>query len=256
MKALFRKIETPLLINLQVDWPAGLKVDPSRVTLNDLYSGEPVVVSAQVSDPKGEVAVRGCLAGKPWQRSISLSAAKTVPGVSKVWGQAKIDTLLTEGLMLAPLGSAGGTDAIADNRWRVVSLALDLGLVTEYTSLVAVDKSASKPDSEISVQQHVPLNLPHGRKAGRAIQSARLMSPSFSQHAASQSTPSYASSPGAHPAPGTGISASALHSGSSARSYSRYVPENHDTGPWIPAGEIEKAGPDDGVKPATTLECS
>ncbi len=256
MEALFRKIETPLLTNLQVDWPAGLKVDPSRTTLNDLYSGEPVVVSARLSDVKGNVVVHGCLAGKPWRRGIPLSAAQTVPGVSKVWGQSKIDNLLTDGLMLDPLGSAGGTDPVADNRRRVVSLALDLGLVTEYTSLVAIDKSASKPNSEISVQQHVPLNLPHGRKAGQAIHSARLMSPSASQPVAAQTAPSYASSSIAPPTPGTGISASALHSGSSARSYSRYVPENHDTGPWIPAGEIEKAGPDDGVKPASTLECS
>ena len=67
MTALFRKLESPALTDIAVDWPAGADVWPRVVP--DLYAGEPVVVSARSTTRtrrRGNVALSGRRGGAMW----------------------------------------------------------------------------------------------------------------------------------------------------------------------------------------------
>ena len=83
MTALFRKLESPALTDIAVDWPAGADVWPRIVP--DLYAGEPVVVTAQfdahaahgniaLSGRRGERA-RGARCCRPPRRAASRASA-------------------------------------------------------------------------------------------------------------------------------------------------------------------------------------
>ncbi len=60
MTALFAKVESPVLANLAIRWPAGQQVEmwPKRVP--DLYAGEPLIVSARLDRFQAASASRAC----------------------------------------------------------------------------------------------------------------------------------------------------------------------------------------------------
>ena len=86
MTALFRKLESPALTDIDVAWPAGADVWPRSIP--DLYAGEPVVVSAQFNAAAltGDVAVTGHRAGATWATSIPARETRTRAGRRRAVG--------------------------------------------------------------------------------------------------------------------------------------------------------------------------
>ncbi len=165
VEVLARKLESPVLTGLEVSWD-----DPTAETwperLGDLYAGEPLVVTAR-SVTRGEsVEVAGRTDGRFWRSEVRLApvpeigagvasgggsgsgsggaiqaaslAAGNGPtaGVRQLWARSKIAAL--EATL------ATGAEP-AEVRRRVVEVALDHHLVSAYTSLVAVDRTPSRP---------------------------------------------------------------------------------------------------------------
>ena len=153
MGALFRKLESPALTDIAVDWPAGADVWPRAVP--DLYAGEPVVVSAQynANAGTGAVTLSGRRDGAPWHAAMPSASVADAPGVAVRWARAKIDALLDAG--------RGGA-AEADTRGAVLDLALTHHLVSRYTSLVAVDVTPTAPAGTTPVTSALPGNIPDG----------------------------------------------------------------------------------------------
>lgn len=153
MIALFRKLESPALTDIDVAWPAGADVWPRIVP--DLYAGEPVIVSAQFNAAAltGNVAVSGRRDGSPW--GMLLPAGETAPasGLGVLWARAKIDALMDAGRRGAPE---------AEIRAAVLDVALTHHLVSKYTSLVAVDVTPVRAAGDELVRSAVPGNLPDG----------------------------------------------------------------------------------------------
>ena len=75
-------------------------------------------------------------------------------GLSKLWARRKIDDAEIARTMQAV------TPADADK--TILALALEHQLVTRLTSLVAVDKTPSRPEGEPLKLSELPLNLPAG----------------------------------------------------------------------------------------------
>ena len=153
MTALFRKLEQPALTDITVDWPAGADVWPK--VMPDLYSGEPVIVTAQynVNAVAGNVAVAGQRAGMMWGTLLPVSEQAQHPGVGVLWARAKIDALMDAGRKGAPQ---------EEIRAAVLDVALTHHLVSKYTSLVAVDVTPTKPMGTPSSTSAMPGNVPEG----------------------------------------------------------------------------------------------
>jgi Ca-activated chloride channel family protein len=154
MSALFRKLEAPVLTNLEMVWDdASAEVWPSRVP--DLYAGEPLVAVARLSSssPTGGVTIRGERLGEPWSRRLSLSDSSADTGLDRLWARRKIASLMDS--------MTGGTERDALRR-QVVDLALSHHLVSSFTSLVAVDVSATVARGVVCEPRPLPVNLPEG----------------------------------------------------------------------------------------------
>jgi Ca-activated chloride channel family protein len=153
MTALFRKLESPALTDIAIDWPGGADAWPRLVP--DLYAGEPVIVTAQfpAGTMQGDVAISGKRAGAGWQASLPTSGGAPEPGVAVLWARAKIDALMDAGRQGAPE---------ADIRNAVLDVALTHHLVSKYTSLVAVDVTPTKPVGADTVKSALPGIVPEG----------------------------------------------------------------------------------------------
>ena len=153
MAALFEKLERPVLTDLAVAWPDGMKAEMWPARLPDLYAGEPVIFTARAPDANGAITVTGLIGAARWQGTLSLRGGKATPGVSKLWARDKISGLMDT------LHEGGDAN---DVRRQVVALGLGHHLVTKYTSLVAVDVTPSRPQAEPLKRRKVPHNLPEG----------------------------------------------------------------------------------------------
>lgn len=153
MTALFRKLESPALTDIAVDWPAGADAWPRIVP--DLYAGEPVVVVAQfnASPSGGRVMVTGRRAGATWGALTPAAAPEAASGVGVLWARAKIDALMDAGRRGAPE---------PEIRAAVVDVALTHHVVSKYTSLVAVDATPTRPAGIAAATTAMPGNIPDG----------------------------------------------------------------------------------------------
>lgn len=163
MEELFGKLESPVLTDLELDWGVpGAEVWPER--LPDLYTGEPVVVAARL--PAGslgrgtEATLRGWVGVRPLEMRRTIGGASLAeragaggPGVAKLWARRKIAAL-----------SARALDGVPPDEVRssVVEVALAFHLVSEHTSLVAVDLTPARPAGEATASRRLPVALPAG----------------------------------------------------------------------------------------------
>jgi Ca-activated chloride channel family protein len=153
MSALFAKLEKPVMVGLKAEWPKGTKFEVWPDPLPDLYAGEPVVLSAKVSSVNGELHLSGTFDGKPWTAALRLADAVEGTGVAKLWARSKIASL--EAKLYSSMDDAGVEKAIE-------GVALEHHLVSSQTSLIAIDKSKSRPDGQGVASVDMPVNLPDG----------------------------------------------------------------------------------------------
>nr|WP_284500120.1 marine proteobacterial sortase target protein [Microbulbifer sp. GX H0434] len=174
MQALFAKLENPLVTDLQLTWPQGLKVDAYPKRLPDLYRGEPLQLAARIDGGplEGEVVLRGRLAGKQFQRSLMLKESKeggesgengksgesSGRGIGSVWARAKIASLRDRQLETGERSEAG--DAL---RQQILQLALDHQLASPYTSFVAVEEEVARPAAQRIAKGPVPNAVARGQ---------------------------------------------------------------------------------------------
>ncbi len=130
-----RRIERPLLTDVEVDWGglAVAEVLPNKVP--DLFDAQPLALIGKVREPgHGIVTVRGRQAGRPVELKLEVTLPEApggAPGLPAVWARARIEQL--DRLQYG--GDRG--DVIR----QITSLGLEHHLVTAYTSLVAVEET-------------------------------------------------------------------------------------------------------------------
>ncbi len=153
MEVLARKLENPAMTDLKVSFPQQADPESWPNPLPDLYLGEPIVLTARLQNPDGDIKLSGRFDGKPWSMALRVGAAREGAGVAKLWARRKIMAL--EGIRYQ-IRDWKAHDAM------VLQVALDYGLVSRMTSLVAVDVTPSRPEGAGLVSTDVPLNLPRG----------------------------------------------------------------------------------------------
>jgi Ca-activated chloride channel homolog len=146
MQDLFAKLERPALLDLKVLWPQGMNVDLAGPMPMDLYSGDPVVVLARMPQmTSGEVVLTGRVHGAEWSQHLALTNVGEASGLSKLWARERISALSRQ------MRYGGSSDTL---KASIIDLALQHHLVSEFTSLVAVDDAVVRPaDSPGHVEQ-------------------------------------------------------------------------------------------------------
>jgi Ca-activated chloride channel family protein len=151
--ALFAALEQPVMTDLTAEFPDGTASEVWPNPLPDLYAGEPVVLTARLDQPAGTVRVSGTFEGRRWAADLDIANAAPGEGVAVLWARAKIASIEEQRFM----GAAPETIDRA-----VLQTALDYGLVSRLTSLVAVDVEPARPANARLTRTDVPTMLPDG----------------------------------------------------------------------------------------------
>ncbi len=161
MGALYRKLEQPVLTDLEIIWDdPNVESWPARV--GDLYAGEPLTIAARMPSGQSGLTLRGRRAGVPIERrfdatgrapAIDASRPETPQAVARLWARRKVASLRDD------LVRGGDRTSL---RQSIIDVALAHHLVTDFTSLVAVDRTPVAPAGTEPVPQAVPLPLPAG----------------------------------------------------------------------------------------------
>ena len=154
MTDLFQKLEQPALTDLTVGWPGNLTAELAAPLPGDLYAGDPLILAAHLSAvPHGQLILSGTSEGHPWARQVPITSVSSQAGVAKLWARGRI----------ADLTSRRGSGADAGTlRQAVVELALAHHLVSEFTSLVALDVTPVRPEGGGYEAVQVPSAAPMG----------------------------------------------------------------------------------------------
>ncbi|MGE0313966.1 MAG: marine proteobacterial sortase target protein [Lautropia sp.] len=166
MAALFDRISRPVSSGLSLDIEGARAVDTSRLP-RELYAGEPLVVALRLDAVPTAVTVSG-----------RHSSAWTVPvrvletdgaGLHALWARERLEALGDE-LRRTVADSDAGRALRAD----AVRLALAHHLVSDWTSLVAVDHTVARPAEAPLDGGDVPANMPAGWSLPRTATPAPL----------------------------------------------------------------------------------
>lgn len=156
MTGLFRKLESVVLADIEIELPSGDVAEQIPSGISDLYLGEPVVVALKLDDPLDWVGVNGRTGNAPWRVILDGGDADERPGVHVLWARRKIGELMDARLGLRD------ERALGDLRDDTVAVALEHHLVSAYTSLVAVDITPERRSYEPLRSNALETNLPAG----------------------------------------------------------------------------------------------
>ncbi|MBU2953122.1 marine proteobacterial sortase target protein [Marinobacter sp. F3R08] len=158
LQALFSAMESPVLTDIRVNWPgqeAGIESFPRRP--GDLFQGEPLMFVARGVTATGELKVSGRLpGGKDWSWTLDLQQAASATGLHRHWAREKIDTLEDEAKVTGREPDKAG----------ITELAVNHGLMSAYTSFVAVESTPVRSVDTPMASDNLPTLLPAGSQAG------------------------------------------------------------------------------------------
>ncbi len=155
MAELFEKLQNPAMTDIAATFENAKAEDITPNPMPDLYTGEPVVLTAELPDakPAGKLQITGKTGAQPWRVEMDIANAADGQGISKLWARRKIDDLEAR--------AYERQDPTALDK-DVETVALAHHLVSRMTSLVAVDVTPSRPSDKPLDSAKLPLNLPDG----------------------------------------------------------------------------------------------
>ncbi|MBR0698847.1 marine proteobacterial sortase target protein [Bradyrhizobium diazoefficiens] len=180
MRGLFAKLENPAVTGLTAKFSEAT-ADVTPAIIPDVYRDEPLVLAAKLDKLAGSLEISGRVGDRPWSVTLPLQNAAEGKGLSKLWAKRKIGDAEVARAMreLAP--------EAADK--AILTLALDHQIVTRLTSLVAVDKTPSRPEGAPLKLSELPINLPAGWDFEKLFGERPQIPPQLRERHADASTP-------------------------------------------------------------------
>ncbi len=153
MSDLFATLEHPMVTDLAFNWLDARNISVYPAPLPDLYAGQPLIFTARMTSDTDAISISGQVLGDNWITSLPVANARSSEGIAKLWARDRIDDL----------NNAVFEGANADFiKRRVTKLALDFGLLTKHTSMVAIDVTPVRPTEEALATHEIPTNMPSG----------------------------------------------------------------------------------------------
>jgi Ca-activated chloride channel family protein len=157
-----QRINNPILTDITLDFSDLQLYDifPDPQAMPDLFSATPLVVKGRFPNPaRGVVTVRGMTAKGPWERKLDVDLPADEPEfdvLAPLWAREKIADLMDQDWLGAQQGNPN-----SDIKGAVTALGLEFGLVTQYTSFVAVEEKVVNEHGRTR-KVEVPVEMPDG----------------------------------------------------------------------------------------------
>ncbi len=149
MNRLFEKLESPALTDIKVHFPTEINAELAKDVIYDLYAGETITAAFKMNALPDSLKITGKTINGNFNQNITIDTLENTKGIDIFWARRKID-LLTD-----IHDNAYTTRVEKLSRRDVTDLALEYHLVSRFTSLVAVDVTPVRPESEKLINQAI-----------------------------------------------------------------------------------------------------
>lgn len=148
-------VDRPLLTAIDAV-PVGIALlDQEPQQIPDLLAERPLVLIGRYrGSSAGSVAIEGVAGGQAYRQTLALdpaNASPTLSGLRQLWARQRIQRLMDEQSSAGWGYSNDGGDQTHSE--EITQLGLDYGLLTPYTSFVAVDERVRGSDEPETVRQ-------------------------------------------------------------------------------------------------------
>lgn len=170
VQAFARRIESPVLRDIQVTFSEGMEVFdllPAPDAMPDLWDVKPLIVHGRYSSAKpqsGKITITGKTATGDYTRVIDVTLPAQEPAnamLPVLWARAKIDDVLARDDNIRRQGIV--EYAADESKKQVIALGERFGITSAFTSFVAIEKTrltiAGRP-----MLVPVPIEFPSGMK--------------------------------------------------------------------------------------------
>ncbi|MFT4807638.1 MAG: Ca-activated chloride channel family protein [Paraglaciecola sp.] len=181
MLALLTKLQHPAITDIELQLnastlPSNRQLEFYPNVISDLYKGEPLVLSYRLtgaimrSDPSSSgsgsndlsmVNISAHYQGKPWGNELELNAQTRQSGLNVLWAREKIGQL-TRDKRRASMRTNSSVAEQDEYKSQMTKTALAHHIISQYTSLVAVDVTPTRPAEAQSKSRKVANSLPKG----------------------------------------------------------------------------------------------
>jgi Ca-activated chloride channel family protein len=156
----YQRVSDPLLTDIHIRWEGLDVVDVYPKLLPDVFSFGPVIVTARYRSPGiGAAVISGKLGGRGWSERFAMELPANYTqneAMAILWARAKIDDLMNEDWLGQQ--TREGDSGIQQ---QIEAVALEFGIMSQYTSFVAVDSKIVNPTGTMRTIA-VPVYMPEG----------------------------------------------------------------------------------------------
>ena len=116
----------------------------------------------QTTTPPTQLALSGTHGTVPWNRVMPFTSGLSRQGIAMHWARQKIAQIMDQQTTSTQLSQQEQSGKQAELRKAVIDLALRHHLVSQYSSLVAVETVPARPEHQPLLSHAMKNNLPHG----------------------------------------------------------------------------------------------
>ncbi|RMF91847.1 MAG: VWA domain-containing protein, partial [Nitrospinota bacterium] len=170
----YTRIHAPVLTDITIDWGTLPVSEVYPKHLPDLFSSKPLLIHGRLNGPaQGTILVQGRSGTGFWKRQIAVrtpSEPVQHDALASLWARAKVKELL-----LQDYAGLQSGDVPEKRRQEVTALGVEFGLLTPFTSFVAVEEMRVTIAGEartIAVPVEIPQGVSYGGIFGPATTAA------------------------------------------------------------------------------------
>jgi len=155
MSALLKKLNHPVLSDLEIRGKYGpniSKIDYWPNPIQDLYIGEPLIVSLKLPKNLKNISISGKTNQSDWSTTLPIDNSGKAKGLNVLWARNKIQSLNQQ------ISRGAKPNEI---KQAITKLGLTHHIVTKHTSLVAVDITPTRAEDLTSRDKAIPVKKPH-----------------------------------------------------------------------------------------------
>jgi len=156
-KELLFKINHPVIKNLELQLSKKHEILPKK--FSDVIANDPIsfflkVPNAKIKDLDQPIVLTGNQSSTPWKFEIYQDDIQIGKHINQLWAREKLDAMMFD-------NSIGFLDTGVYKK-KATELALRHSLVSEFTSLVAVDDQISRENNQSLTSYKIAQNIPDG----------------------------------------------------------------------------------------------
>ena len=156
-KELLFKINHPVIKNLKLQLSTQYEILPKK--FSDVIANDPISFFLKIPNVKKEdldqpIVLTGLQSSKSWKFEIYQEDIQKGKNINQLWAREKIDDMM--------FYNAIGFLDTGTYKKKATTLALQHSLVTEFTSLVAVENQVSRENNQPLTSHKIAQNIPDG----------------------------------------------------------------------------------------------